>query len=183
MSIEPVIETMTGADLFAAIDLEAEIFSESDRWSESMLTEELTRPDRLYLGAFADKQLVAMIGVRIALDTDLMTVGVRPDWQGRGLASWLLQEMLQTLRRVRIIAPNHFFIAEADWQPPREKGAIEKSMRRVQRILLEVRASNEPAIRLYESNGFQHVGRISRYYHRPEEDALVMEYTFSSDEA
>ena len=119
---------MTGADLFAAIDLEAEIFSESDRWSESMLTEELTRPDRLYLGAFADKQLVAMIGVRIALDTDLMTVGVRPDWQGRGLASWLLQE-ISIRYAARNLCPNHF-IAEADWHHP-EKRRNRKSVRRV----------------------------------------------------
>lgn len=172
---------MTGGDLFAAIELEAEIFSESDRWTESMLTEELTRPDRLYLGAFADKELVGMIGVRVAIDTDLMTVGVHPDWQGRGLASSLFHHLLETLRRVRIIAPNHFFIAEDDWQPPREKGAIERSVRRVERILLEVRASNEPALRLYEGHGFHEVSRIPRYYHRPEEDALVMEYVLSPE--
>ncbi|MDO5048734.1 MAG: GNAT family N-acetyltransferase [Actinomycetaceae bacterium] len=175
MNTKPVIETMTGADLFAAIELEAEIFSESDRWTHSMLAEELTLPNRLYLGAYANKQLIAMIGVRLGIDAELMTIGVHPAWRGRGLATRLLQEMLDTLTRVRLITGEHIFIAEADWRPPKPTGGIEKPIRRVERIILEVRASNAPAIKLYESHGFKQVSKIPRYYHRPEEDALIMD--------
>ena len=40
--------------------------------------------------------------------------------------------------------------------------------------LLEVRASNAAALSLYESEGFEIVGRRRNYYHHPAEDALVM---------
>lgn len=39
---------------------------------------------------------------------------------------------------------------------------------------LEVRASNAPAIRLYESVGFKAVGRRQNYYYGPSEDCIVM---------
>ena len=39
---------------------------------------------------------------------------------------------------------------------------------------LEVRASNAPAIRLYESLGFRQVGLRKNYYRKPKEDALIL---------
>ncbi len=41
-------------------------------------------------------------------------------------------------------------------------------------LTLEVRASNAPAISLYESMGFQQVGRRKNYYRAPREDALIL---------
>ncbi len=41
-------------------------------------------------------------------------------------------------------------------------------------LTLEVRVSNEPAIRLYHSLGFQQVGRRKNYYQKPKEDALIL---------
>ena len=41
-------------------------------------------------------------------------------------------------------------------------------------LTLEVRASNAPAIRLYESLGFQQVGLRKNYYRKPKEDALIL---------
>lgn len=41
-------------------------------------------------------------------------------------------------------------------------------------LMLEVRASNIPAIRLYEKYGFQSVGRRTNYYTKPREDAILM---------
>jgi [ribosomal protein S18]-alanine N-acetyltransferase len=45
------------------------------------------------------------------------------------------------------------------------------------RALLEVRASNEAALRLYAGEGFQEVGRRRSYYADPVEDAVVMSRT------
>ena len=45
-------------------------------------------------------------------------------------------------------------------------------------ISLEVRESNEPAIRLYEKNGYQNMGQIPNYYSLPKENALVMTKTY-----
>lgn len=44
----------------------------------------------------------------------------------------------------------------------------------LEQVSLEVRASNVPAIAMYEANGFQTVGRRAHFYRRPAEDALVM---------
>ena len=41
-------------------------------------------------------------------------------------------------------------------------------------ITLEVRASNAPAIALYERHGFRQVGRRKNYYEKPREDAVLM---------
>jgi [ribosomal protein S18]-alanine N-acetyltransferase len=42
------------------------------------------------------------------------------------------------------------------------------------RFTLEVRASNDVAITMYERFGFRHAGRRRRYYHDNGEDALIM---------
>ena len=41
-------------------------------------------------------------------------------------------------------------------------------------LTLEVRSSNMPAIRLYESMGFQQIGLRRNYYRNPREDALIL---------
>jgi len=48
------------------------------------------------------------------------------------------------------------------------------SGRGVRTVFLEVRESNHPARGLYESLGFRAVGRRSRYYQKPVEDAIVL---------
>lgn len=42
------------------------------------------------------------------------------------------------------------------------------------KVWLEVRASNEAAIRFYQSQGFRVYGRRKSYYRNPEEDAVLM---------
>ena len=41
-------------------------------------------------------------------------------------------------------------------------------------VTLEVRASNTPAIQLYDKHGFEVVGRRKGYYEAPREDAILM---------
>ena len=47
---------------------------------------------------------------------------------------------------------------------------------------LEVRASNEAAIRLYEKNRFEQVGRRKDYYEAPKEDAILMTRYWKEEE-
>ncbi len=61
----------------------------------------------------------------------------------------------------------------------RRKGYAGKLMERIlcepyRQIILEVRESNEPAIRLYEKYGFEKFARRERYYSSPDEDAIIM---------
>jgi [ribosomal protein S18]-alanine N-acetyltransferase len=45
-------------------------------------------------------------------------------------------------------------------------------------VILEVRAGNVPARRLYEKHGFREVGRRANYYRDPSDDAIL--YTFAA---
>jgi len=61
----------------------------------------------------------------------------------------------------------------------RRKGYAGKLMERIlcdpyNQIILEVRDSNEAAIRLYEKYGFEKFARRERYYSNPDEDAIIM---------
>ena len=48
-------------------------------------------------------------------------------------------------------------------------------------LMLEVRASNAPAIALYEKHGFTAVGRRKNYYDAPREDAILMTLSFDTE--
>ena len=56
--------------------------------------------------------------------------------------------------------------------------------RGAQRVFLEVRPSNTPAIALYHDEGFNEIGRRPRYYPAKDgrEDALVMALELLADE-
>lgn len=51
---------------------------------------------------------------------------------------------------------------------------IKEALKNASYAILEVRASNEPAISLYKKLGFKEISRRSRYYQDNDEDALVM---------
>ena len=78
-------------------------------------------------------------------EAHISTLGVRPEWRGRGWGEWLLLTMLEEAHRL---------------------GA------RV--ATLEVRVSNLPAQSLYLKYRFEQVGRRKAYYADNREDALIM---------
>ena len=90
-----------------------------------------------------------MLFWRLAGELELHKIAVDSRWQRQGHASHLLE----------------FFI-----RCGRSWGS--------ERAVLEVRASNAPAIRLYEKYSFRLVGRRRGYYDQPEEDALLYELVF-----
>jgi len=55
-----------------------------------------------------------------------------------------------------------------------ERVLADAASRGAQRATLEVRASNDPALRLYERFGFRTTAVRRGYYTRPDEDALVL---------
>ena len=73
------------------------------------------------------------------------SLAVLPGWRGRGLAWFLLGEVVAASRREGVT-----------------------------RATLEVRESNLAARRLYESFGFRQVAVRRRYYTNPVEDALIL---------
>ena len=138
------LEWMTDAYVAQVAELEKLCFS--DPWSESSVASELKNPLSLWLVALDDATVAGYVGSQSVLDeADMMNVAVHPDYRRKGIARQLVTELVAALAK---------------------KG--------VHSLALEVRASNAPAIALYEQLGFQQVGRRPNYYRNPKEDALIL---------
>ena len=85
-------------------------------------------------------------------------------------AGWIVEDELH----VNNIASHPDFRKVGIGQNLMESAIDEGRMRGVSFVLLEVRASNEPAQSLYRKLGFNFIGRRRDYYRSPTEDAFVM---------
>ncbi|CAN5324140.1 ribosomal protein S18-alanine N-acetyltransferase [soil metagenome] len=125
--------------------LEASLFAE-EAWTEAMLWAELAQSSsRHFVVAEEDGDILGYAGL-CAFDEEahVQTIGVRRDRQGEGIGTALLRDLL----------------AEAD-------------RRDLSTVLLEVRAGNTAARRLYLRHGFRQIG-VRRRYYRSGADAVVM---------
>lgn len=94
----------------------------------------------------AEPNLIAYGGMLLAPDEGQITsLAVHPSFRHLGAGRAVLRELLADAQR-----------------------------RLLRQVVLEVRASNLPAISLYRSEGFSEWGRRKSFYRFPTEDALVM---------
>ncbi len=115
-------------------------------WSESSIASELKNTLSLWLVALEGDTVAGYIGSQSVLgESDMMNVAVHPDYRRRGIAQRLVTDLIEELKQ----GGNSC-------------------------LTLEVRASNEAAIALYEKLGFAEVGRRKNYYQKPKEDALIL---------
>ena len=128
----------------AVAELEKICFS--DPWSENSVASELKNKLALWMVAEEDGTVAGYIGSQTCTDeSDVMNVAVHPDFRRRGIAEALVNTLVAELKAIG----SHC-------------------------LTLEVRASNDPAIGLYEKLGFAEIGRRKNYYRNPREDALIM---------
>ena len=128
----------------AVAELEKICFS--DPWSENSVASELKNKLALWLVAEEEGQVAGYIGSQTCGDeSDVMNVAVHPDFRRRGIAEALVKSLTEELKKIESRC-----------------------------LALEVRASNVPAIALYEKLGFEEIGRRKNYYRNPREDALIM---------
>ena len=128
------------------VSLEAASFS--NPWSREILARDLRNPDvsRVYVLRARDGALLAFCACWfIADEVHINTLAVKAAVQRRGLATHLLR---------------HVFAQAA--------------AAGVRRATLEVRRSNEAALRLYERLGFSVQGIRRDYYSNPLEDGLIL---------
>ena len=142
----PILRDLEWTDLGTLAALEVELFAD-DAWSEPTWWAELAgRPRRNYVVAVDDGQVLGYGGIDVSGDVaDLMTIATVPEAQGRGLGRRLLDELVR-----------------------RAEGSGAEA------LLLEVRADNEAAKRLYGTSGFEVISVRRRYYQPGDIDALVM---------
>ena len=142
------LEQMTDAHVAQIARLEKQCFS--DPWSEKSVASELNNRLSLWLVALDGATVAGYIGSQsVGDEADMMNVAVHPDYRRRGIARELVMGLVAALG---------------------EKG--------VHSLALEVRASNAPAIALYEQLGFIQVGLRPNYYRNPKENALILKKVF-----
>ena len=143
-----IITTMGERHVARVAALEKLCFS--DPWSEKSVASELTNPLSLWLVAVEDDRVAGYVGSQSVMgESDMMNVAVHPDFRRQGVAEKLVLELVAALGK----NDNHC-------------------------LTLEVRASNVPAIALYEKLGFAQVGLRKNYYRNPKEDALILRKEF-----
>lgn len=135
-------------DVEAVLPLERAVFR-ADPWTAETFWSELAGvpATRHYVVADDDGQVIGYAGL-FAVDghqSDVQTIAVAPQRQGEGLGDLLLRELLDEAAR---------------------RGCTE--------MLLEVRADNVPAQRLYARHGFDRIGVRRGYYQPDRVDALVL---------
>jgi ribosomal-protein-alanine N-acetyltransferase len=114
-------------------------------WSLAMFVLELSKPSGVCLAALRGDTIVGYcICSRYDTVFHIMNVAVEPTLRRTGLATALLTELFDRVG---------------------DPGA---------RFTLEVRTSNDAAIRLYERHGFRAAGLRRRYYQDNGEDAVIM---------
>lgn len=144
-----MIEPMNASHVPQIAQLEKRCFS--DPWSEKSIASELENPLSVWLVAVDGGQLIGYVGSQTVLgETDMMNLAVAPEARRHGTGRALVLALVDALT---------------------EKGSHS--------LMLEVRVSNTPAQKLYESLGFSQVGRRPKYYVNPREDALILRKEWS----
>jgi len=124
----------------------------SDPWSARDLRE-CVASDVVFLVAAAPEGVAGYVVAQDAADEgEILNLAVAPTRYRRGIGRALVEAALDALA---------------------ERGA--------ERVFLEVRESNAAARALYATLGFQEVGRRTRYYRRPVEDAIILRAAIPAD--
>lgn len=126
--------------------LEIEVASQGAPWSERAFQNELANPHSIFRVALQGKELVGYGGIWTIVDeAHVTTITVAPKMRGKGLGRKLMIELIRC--------------------------AISAGMTC---STLEVRASNEAALKLYERLGYHRAAVRKRYYPDNHEDAIIM---------
>ncbi len=151
---ELLLEPAGPSDLRGVMEIERVSFSSP--WSEKMLRAEMEgNPFARFVLARRkrDREILGYVCYWIVFDElRIMNVAVAPLVRRRGIARLLVDHAL-----------------------------AEGRAQRVRRMLLEVRASNEPAVSLYGRYGFIRTGVRKDYYSDPKEDAILMELNSAAE--
>lgn len=147
------VQRLTASHLAGAALLEALCFSEP--WSEKSLEMLLAEPGVGFAVIDRTSGQVQAYGGMLCVGTEgqVTNIAVDPDCRRRGHGRAVTAALLG-----------------------------EAAARGLEQVTLEVRASNEAAIALYQQLGFAAVGRRPHFYRRPTEDAVLMTLNLPTDQ-
>ena len=138
------LREMMVEDLDQVMEIEQDLFRVP--WTREGYFTFLTRNDAMFLVVEEKGQILAYCGLLMVLDEgDVTNVAVRRDRQKEGIGNFLIESLIRLAEGLGVTT-----------------------------IHLEVRQSNETALRLYERNGFTRDGIRKNYYENPVDDAILM---------
>ena len=144
MAEKVTIRPMTPEDAAAVYQVEEACFSVP--WSLEDFQDIFRFGENYYLTAWDEERIVGFIGLMaVAGEGDITNVAVLPSRRKQGIGDLLVREMLALAKK-----------------------------KEIRKIMLEVRASNEAAIHLYEKYGFEFLCIRKKYFQKPTEDANIM---------
>ena len=134
---------MSEDDIPAIAQMELDYFGVP--WKEASIGHYLEQDNTMFVVAKHDSVVVGYIALMSILnESELISIAVHEEYRNMGIARELLDIAYDMLKK-----------------------------RGSDLIHLEVRESNEAAIRLYESEGFERDGLRKGFYDKPKEDALL----------
>lgn len=139
-----IIDEMTISDLEKIKEILQTEFDEF--WTYSVFESELKNTNSKYFVAYENDEVVGFAGVTGSFDVaEIMNIVTKKDHRKKGIARGLLKKLI-----------------------------IYSTEQNYQKICLEVKANNVPAISLYEKNGFIKVG-VRKNYYQNQIDAILMD--------
>ncbi len=141
-----MLRDMTEADLGEVLRIECEVHAHP--WTEGNFSDALRSGYRCQVYASDGGEMLGYAVVMLTVDeAELLDIAIDSQHQRKGMGRALLEEMLTLAKRAGM-----------------------------QRMVLEVRASNDAAIALYVSAGFERIGLRRGYYPAGQrrEDAILM---------
>lgn len=119
-------------------------------WSEQSVLSEFTAEGADFLLDVDGDEIMGFCSIRTMYeDAELFQIAVSPEHRRNGLAEKMLNYALDCAK---------------------SRGA--------EKMMLEVRQGNAPAIALYEKLGFTRIALRKNYYEQPVENAVIMELRF-----
>ena len=140
------IQRMQKFDVDNVINIEERAYGEH-HWSKESFLNELSNDLARYYAAFdLDGNLVGYAGCwQILEEVHITNIAVSPDFRRQKIGERLLRQIIDDCYK-----------------------------NKAKYITLEVRVSNNPAIKMYEKYGFKSLGVRKGYYQNNNEDALIM---------
>lgn len=123
-------------------------------WNEAQTLADFDNDHSEYYCLVNQEQLLGYVALHHILDeASISIVYIGREFRQQGLATELLEFVLNQL-----------------------------SQRQVKNIFLEVRASNRPAIQLYQKAGFDLLTKRKNYYQHPSDDAYIFQKALTKGE-
>ena len=146
MSVDIIIEKMTKDDIESVTQIEQEVYGKH-HWSKTSFYDEMSNNlAKSYSAKNQTGELVGYAGTWHIIDEGhITTIAVKKEYQRNHIGEALMNKIIEDCYK-----------------------------NNVKYLTLEVRASNSPAIKLYEKYGFQSLGTRKGYYQDNNEDALIM---------